>query len=240
MLTAWKLHVCSSYSPYRNRLTSSSQLTERRAMKADNVSAGRIGGRAWRHCQIATTQAGRLCGLGRIAGFISVLVSAGIMLFAVPGTAQAATAPGPSASLTFAAARVSSGTRPLVTFIAADIPAGSVIYLQQVSGTGNGWQNVGRTTADAGTVQLPADPPGLYQYRILVARGGVTIITSAPASLTVTGTPRQAGNASGCSSCKVASSVLPWLVPIVEPVIVSVAQQIGSVVLTLLGMLFGF
>ncbi len=171
-------------------------------------------------------------------GLIAVLASAAIVTFAAPGTAYAAADAGPSAALSFAAASVSSGTQPAVTFVTAGLPAGSIIYLQRESGAGQTWQSIGRATADAGTVQLPAEPAGSYWYRILVARGGTTIVTSAPASLTVTGAQGAATN-SGCSSCGVASTVLRWLVPIVEPILAPIVQQFGSAVLSFLGALFG-
>jgi hypothetical protein len=180
--------------------------------------------------------------LGGIAGFIGVLVAAGTILLAVPGNAQAATSAEPSASFSFATASISSGTKPVMTYITADLPAGSTIYLQRAAGTGGAWQSVGRMTADSGTVRAPADPAGQYRYRILVTQGSTTVTTSTVGDLTVTaasGAAAASGD-TGCSSCKVAETVLPWLLPIVEPVIVSVVQQVGSAVLAFLGALLGF
>jgi hypothetical protein len=167
---------------------------------------------------------------GRIAAFAGAFASAVIAFSAVCGAAQAATAGGPSASLAFASARVSSRTRPVLNFKASGVPAGSVIYLQESAGTGTSWQFVGRIRADSGAVRLPADPAGRYEYRILVARGDVTLVTSAPASLTVTATPKPASSSNG-----VANEVLPWL----APVAVSVGQQIGSALVALLALIFG-
>lgn len=162
------------------------------------------------------------------------------MLLAVPGTAQAATTPAPTASLTIATASISSGTKPVVTFISADLPAGSTIYLQRAAAAGGSWQSVGRMTAASGTVRAPADPAGQFQYRILVAQGSTTVTTSAPSDLTVTGPSEVAASASaGCSSCKVAETLLPWLAPVVEPAIVAIAQQVGSAILAFLGAIFG-
>jgi hypothetical protein len=159
------------------------------------------------------------------------------MLLAAPGTAQAA---GPSASLNVATASISTGTKPVVTYITADLPAGATIYLQRAADPGGSWQSVGRMAARSGTVRAPADPAGQYQYRILVTRGSATVITSSASDLTVTGpSGTSAETGGGCSACKVAEAVLPWLAPIVAPVIASVAQQIGSIILALLGAAFG-
>jgi hypothetical protein len=177
--------------------------------------------------------------LGRITGFAGALVSAVIVLSAVPGAAQAATASAPSASLAFAAARVSSGTRPVLTFITSDIPAGSVVYVQMTAGTGHSWQDVGRIRLGSGAVRLPADPAGRYEYRILVTQGGASIATSAPASLAVSGTPRTAASGSGCTACDIASYAIPWLAPIVAPVIENVVEQLGSALLAFLALAFG-
>jgi hypothetical protein len=57
----------------------------------------------------------------------------------------------------------------VVTYITADLPAGSTIYLQRAAGTGGAWQSVGRMTADSGTVRAPADPAGRYRYRYRMA-----------------------------------------------------------------------
>jgi len=178
--------------------------------------------------------------LGGTAGIIAALV-VGTVLLAVPGSAQAATTAGPNASLNFATANISSGTKPLVTYITADLPAGSTIYLQRAVGTGGAWQSVGRMTADSGTVRAPADPAGQYEYRILVAQGSTTITTSAANDLTVTGSSGEARGSgdTGCSACHIAATLVPWLAPIVAPVIESVVQQVGSAVLAFLGAIFG-
>jgi hypothetical protein len=171
---------------------------------------------------------------------MGTLAVAGTMLLAAPGTAQAATTAGPTASLNIATASISSGTKPVVTYITADLPAGSTIYLQRAAVTGGAWQSVGRMTADSGTVRAPVDPAGQFRYRILVAQGSTTVTTSAPSDLTVTGPSEvPASGSTACSSCQVAKAVLPWLAPIVEPVIVSVLQQVGSAVLAFLGAIFG-
>jgi hypothetical protein len=167
---------------------------------------------------------------GRVAAFAGALASAVIAFSAVSVAAQAATAGGPSASLAFASARVSAGTRPVLHFKASDVPAGAVIYLQESAGAGASWQFVGRIRADSGAVRLPADPAGRHEYRILVARGDVAVVTSAPASLTVTAAPKATASSNG-----ITNEVLPWLAPIA----VSVGQQIGSGLLALLALLFG-
>jgi hypothetical protein len=190
---------------------------------------------------------GRPSRLGRTVGFLAILATVGTVLLAAPGTAQAATTPGPSASLTLAASSISAGTKPVVTFITANVPAGAVSYLQRAAGSNGQWQNVGRLGVDSGTVRAPADAAGSYQYRILIAQGSTTVATSAASDLTVTGTsggPADSGpsgepGSGSCSSCQVAATVVPLLAPIVEPVIESVVQQIGSWVLAVLGAVFG-
>jgi hypothetical protein len=187
---------------------------------------------------------------GGLAGFLGVLTVAVTVLLAAPAAAQAATTSGPSASLSLAAASISAGTRPLVTFITTDVPAGSVIYLQRAIGSSGKWQNVGRLTAYSGTVRAPADPAGSFRYRILIADGGSTQATSTASDLSVTGAPGQTGTSgtsgqtgasgdAGCTSCAFTAVAVPLLAPIVEPVIQSVVLQIGSVVLAILGALFG-
>jgi hypothetical protein len=187
---------------------------------------------------------GRPSRLGRTVGFLAILATAGTVLLAAPGTAQAATTPGPSASLTLAASSISAGTKPVVTFITANVPAGAVIYLQRAGGSSGPWQNVGRLGVDSGTVRAPADAAGSYQYRILIAQGSTAVATSPASDLTVTGTvsaPSGEPGSGSCSSssCQVAATVVPLLAPVVEPVIVSVVQQIGSWVLAVLGAIFG-
>jgi hypothetical protein len=185
--------------------------------------------------------------LGRTASFLALLTTVGTVLLAAPGTARAADTPAPSASLTLAAASISAGTKPVVTFITSSVPAGAVIYLQRAADPGGKWQNVGRVAVASGTVRAPADAAGAYQYRILIAQGSTTVATSAATDLTVTGTSGGPADSApsgqpggGCSSCRVADTVVPLLAPIVEPVIESVVQQIGSWVLAVLGAIFGF
>jgi hypothetical protein len=172
----------------------------------------------------------------RIAGVVCALVIAGPAMFAVSGTAQAATAAGPSASLAFASASVSAGTQPVITYLTSDSPAGSAIYLQQATGSGQGCHDVGRIQADSGTVKAPADPAGSYEYRIVIAQGNTAVATSAPSTLTVTGSSASAGS---CTVCKVAKAALPWLAPVAAPVISGVLEQVGQAILDFLGFLFG-
>lgn len=175
-------------------------------------------------------------------------------LLAVPGSAQAAGAgTGATASMTFQSATVTAGTQPQVTFITSGAPAGAVVYLQE-EGAGQPWHSIGRIRAISGTVRAPADQAGSYQYRIVVASGGAgtAIATSPPAALTVTGagggapaapaTPAPSASAAGvgCTVCKIANNVLPWLALVVDPsslweTITSILAAIGGVIVTLLG-----
>ena len=170
-------------------------------------------------------------------------------LLAVPGTAGAAvTGTGAAASLTFQSATVAAGAQPQLTFITSGTPAGAVVYVQQ-EGAGEPWHSIGRVQALSGTVDVPADQAGSYQYRLEVASGGgATIVTSAPAALTVSGpagtspapvTP--AASAAGCTACEVANDALPLLALIIDPptvwdTITTVLSTIGSALLAFLGL----
>jgi hypothetical protein len=177
--------------------------------------------------------------IGRLAAFAGIPVSAMIALAAVPAVAQAATASGPSASAVFAAPRVSSGSKPVLKFTTSDVSAGSVIYLEVEAAGNHSWQFVGRIRARSGAVQLPADPAGHYEYRLLVADGNTAIATSRPASLTVTApTAQPVTQGSSCTACRIVNDVVPWLAPFVMPIIASAAQQVGSAILGWLALLF--
>jgi hypothetical protein len=173
---------------------------------------------------------------GTFMSALAALAAAAVLTLTASGAAQAATAARPSASLSLAAASIHSGTGPELTYMTADLPAGSVIYLQRGASTGQAWQNVGRLTAAAGTVRAPADAAGHYAYRILVSQAGRAVAISNRGNLTVTGTQASAG----CAACKALKSAIPWLAPLVEPIIQNVIQQAGQIVLGLIGALFGF
>jgi hypothetical protein len=168
-------------------------------------------------------------------GVVTAAVTIAVIApLALAGTAQAAS--GPSASLALTSATIGAGTQPVVTYLISDVPAGSVIYLQRASGTGQAWQSVGRMAADSATVRAPADQAGDYQYRILVADGGATVAASPAVALSVTG---PAGSA-GCAACADAKKALPWLVPFVEPLIEDAAQQAWEYVVGILASIFAF
>jgi hypothetical protein len=190
-------------------------------------------------------------GMRGAAAIISV--AAVVALLAVPGTARAAvTGTGATASMTFQSATVLVGTQPQITFITSGTPGGAVVYLQE-EGTGEPWHSIGRIRALSGTVDVPADQAGSYEYRLAVASGaGTTIVTSAPATLTVTGpggtsaasatpTPTAPASGDGCTACGVANDVLPWLALLVDPstvwdTITSVLSAIGGALLAFLGL----
>ena len=174
----------------------------------------------------------RRAGLARLAG---ALAAAGIILFACGGVAQAAPAGRPGAELSFRSASVRAGVPAVLTYLVSGVPAGSVIYLQRAAVHSHAWRDVGRMTADSGTVAAPADPAGRWKYRVAVSRGGVTVAASAPSRLTVTSAP----SGHSCVSCAV-KAVLPWLTPFIEPIIESVVQQLGPTALAFLGTLLGF
>jgi hypothetical protein len=181
------------------------------------------------------------------AAILTAAATAGLL--AVPGTAGAAvTGTGATASLTFQAATVAAGAQPQLTFITSGTPAGAVVSVQE-EGAGEPWHSIGRIQALSGTVDVPADQAGSYQYRLEVASGaGATIVTSAPAALTVTGpggtspapvTPAPA--ADGCTACGVVNDALPLLALIIDPTtvwdtITTVLSTIGGALLAFLGL----
>jgi hypothetical protein len=183
------------------------------------------------------------------AAILTAAATAGLL--AVPGTAGAAVAgTGAAASLTFQAATVAAGAQPQLTFITAGAPAGAVVYVQQ-EGAGEPWHSIGRIQALSGTVHVPADQAGSYQYRLEVASAaGAAIVTSAPAGLTVTGpggtspapvTPAPSASAAGCAGCEVAKDALPLLALIIDPptvwaTITTVLSTIGDALLAFLGL----
>jgi hypothetical protein len=179
---------------------------------------------------------------GYLGVTICGLLAASIALFAASGPAQAAT---PSASLSIAPASASAGTQPVITYITSGIPAGAVIYLQLSSGPGQQWQDVGRIRAGSGSVEAPADPAGQWSYRILVAQGNTTVVTSASSTFTVSGSGGESPNSSaapngaGCTVCKIAKDALPWLAQIAAPAIGSALQSVGQVILDFFGWLIG-
>lgn len=148
----------------------------------------------------------------------------------LPASASAAAVSRPSASFSFEASSVAAGASPVLTYIVTDAPRGSGIYLERDS-SGQPWQPVARMRASSGTVRAPGDPAGEYSYRIIVTEGGRLIAASAPEALAVTG--------GGCTACRVAKGVLPWLTPFVEPVIEYIVQQVGPTVLAWLAALVG-
>ena len=190
---------------------------------------------------------------GRRGAAAIVSVAAVAALLAVPGTARAAvTGTGATASITFQSATVPAGTQPQLTFITSGTPAGAVVYLQQ-EGTGEAWHSIGRIRALSGTLDVPADQAGSYEYRLSVASAaGATIVTSAPAALTVTGpgatspasaapTPAASAGGNSCTACGVANDLLPLLALVVDPstvwdTITSVLTTIGGALLAFLGL----
>jgi hypothetical protein len=173
--------------------------------------------------------------IGCRAAVAAAVTIAVVAPLALTGTAQAAVG-GPSATLALASATIAAGAQPVVTFLASDVPTGSVIYLQRASGNNQAWQNVGLMTADSATVRAPADQAGDYRYRILVADGGAAVAASPAVALSVTGPPGSAG----CAACADAKKALPWLVPFVEPLIEDVAQQAWEYVVGILASIFAF
>jgi hypothetical protein len=103
----------------------------------------------------------------------------------VSGVANAATTP--AAQLSFSPATISTGSQPDMTFMSQNVPSGALLYLQESSDGGQHWKTVDKTTSTQGTAEIAALPEDVYWFRILIADDGTELATSAPATLTVTG-----------------------------------------------------
>lgn len=161
------------------------------------------------------------------------LVTAALSGTVFTSAAEAAPMGHPSVSMAFASASVQAGASPVLTYLATDTPRGSVLYLER-SSAGHAWQPVARLSAANGTVRAPADPAGRFSYRLLVTDGRHVVATSAPEPLTVTakpgsGTPGSAsgGGGGGCGACAFAKEALPWLTPIITPIVSYAVQAIA-------------
>jgi hypothetical protein len=141
---------------------------------------------------------------------------------ALSGVAQAAPMARTTVTMAFASTSVEAGVSPVLTYLTTDTPPGSAIYLERAAGNSQAWQPVARMSAADGTVRAPADSAGQYSYRLLVTDGRQVVATSATESLTVT--PKPGG---GCGACAVAKEALPWLAPIITPIISYVVQAVA-------------
>lgn len=147
--------------------------------------------------------------------FISLTAAAGVIALAAPQIAEAAT--GPSATVALARHQVTAGTRPSLTYVTADRPAGAATYLEvRQAGAGYHWFEA-RRLGQAGTVRVPAVPAGSYQVRVVIARSGHLIAASPATGLRVTRAappaPAQHGSSSSLWSWvgKAALMVLGYL-----------------------------
>jgi hypothetical protein len=167
----------------------------------------------------------------RAAALAAVPMAASIVLAGLSGTAQAAQ--GPTVTVSFTPATVSAGTQPQLTYVTTNPPSGSVLYLQVSDNGGQSWQNVARSNTTSGTTNVPADPEGIYEYRMFLSDNGTTLAVSQPATLTVTGpggampTPAATAptasapptpSASAAPSAPSNSGGIPWLHDIVHDV----------------------
>ena len=183
------------------------------------------------------------------------LVTAALSGTVFTTAAEAAPMGHPSVSMAFASASVQAGASPVLTYLATDTPRGSVLYLER-SSAGHAWQPVARLSAANGTVRAPADPAGRFSYRLLVTDGRHVVATSAPEPLTVTAKPgggpsgggasgggasgggASGGGGGGCGACAFAKEALPWLTPIITPIVSYVVQAIAPSVWAWLAGLF--
>jgi len=127
----------------------------------------------------------------RVAG-VAVAAVAVVSLFAPGGTASAGAlrvaAAKPSATLSFAQAKIKAGTAPVVLYTTADLPSGALIYLQRQFGSSHTWKNILHLAAPAGKVTAPAVKIGRYQYRIHVTKNSKAVVNSTPRYLYAYGT----------------------------------------------------
>lgn len=127
----------------------------------------------------------------RVAG-AAVAAVAVVSVFA-PGWAAAAgalkaAATKPSATLSFAQAKIKAGTAPVVLYKTAGLPSGALIYLQQESASSHSWKSILHLTAPSGKVTAPAVKIGWYEYRIHATKNSKTIVNSTPSRLYAYGT----------------------------------------------------
>jgi hypothetical protein len=171
------------------------------------------------------------------------LVTATVIAVSMPGIARAATPPG--AQLSFSPATIRGGTQPNMTFISQNVPAGSLLYLQESSDGGRQWKTVDKTTNTQGTANIAVLPAGEYEFRVAVTGNGSTLGVSAPAPLTVTGpggtahtaptaAPAQSPAATAVPPPAPSGSGIPWLDIIVKPFWEAVVGGIVAWVISLL------
>jgi hypothetical protein len=144
----------------------------------------------------------------------TVAALGGVLAAAVPATADAATAVRPSVRFSFISNQVISGTRPQVRYRARHLPSGSGLYLQWRYGPDNAWTYLQTLPGGGGTITIPADPAGVFDYRIRALHGQHVMAVSRSRFLTVT----QAS--SGCDVCQI-------------------VEGLGPVAAALLGIVFG-
>ncbi|HEX4059450.1 MAG TPA: hypothetical protein VHY58_00390 [Streptosporangiaceae bacterium] len=139
----------------------------------------------------------------RNAGIVAAL--GGVMSAAVPavaGAATASTSSRPSVTFSFVNNQVSSGTQPELTYSARNLPRGSGLYLQWQYGSANAWTYLQTLPGATGTVTVPADPAGVFAYRIRALDGPDVLAVSAPRFLWV-------AQASGCDVCQIVGDLGP-------------------------------
>jgi hypothetical protein len=99
----------------------------------------------------------------------------------IPATvAEAAT---PTVALTFQPARVSANTTLHLAVKSANLPTGTVLYLQRQFGTDHIFKNVKQLTVRNGTTTAPAVAMGRYVYRIRAMRNTTVVARSANRTL---------------------------------------------------------
>jgi len=115
----------------------------------------------------------------RKAVVVAPLVGLLALAFAVMPAASAATArPRPSASFSFRHDKVSTRTKPVLSYVTSNLPAGVRIYLQRQFGSAHAWKNVEQLKARRGTATAPAVALGEYGYRLHVMAGHRVVVTS--------------------------------------------------------------
>jgi hypothetical protein len=144
----------------------------------------------------------------RYSRLIAVTVMTALALPAAAGVSAAAEltqAPRPSAHLVLVKSDITGGSAARMRYTTADLPAGSVVHLQErVAGQGHAWITAARLSR-FGTLTAPGAPAGTYLFRVQVTDAGRQVAVSSPTTLTV----RTATQAGGANS--VLGSIWNWV-----------------------------
>jgi hypothetical protein len=85
----------------------------------------------------------------------------------------------PRVSFSFKHNRITSSTKPVITYTSAHLPSGAKLELQRTFGTAKVWKDVTALSGHSGTKTIPAVQLGRYSYRVKVYKKGKTVVLSA-------------------------------------------------------------